>query len=400
LGAVAGARSSARSNRESSPPRGSRSRARYGPRHGSRHGSRRSGGRASRGNARGADREITGEDRANAPDSARLSEDLHLDSLGRVELQSSIETRFGIAFDDTGYQQVKKLGELKQLLRRPTAGWSAAEPATFEPVTAETATSGRVTAEPARQVHREEHIYPTWPWSWSVRAVRFVFQEATARPLVALLAKPRVACDLASEHAKPLLIVANHVTAFDVPLVLFALPRVVRGRIAVAMAAEMLLDWRKGRGQGNALLNFIAPLQYWLVTALFNVFPLPQAGNFRASFAHAGRAMDRGFHVLVFPEGQRTPDGKMHAFLGGAGILWKELCADALPVYLGGVAELKMTRSNWFRSGRISVHVGKAIAPEGGDPSALTRQLEQAVRALEYSPGKRGQTTLSPPVNL
>jgi len=324
---------------------------------------------------------ITGEDLANAPDSARLSEDLHLDSLGRVELQSSIETRFGIAFDDTGYRQVKTLGELKRLLLRPVVGWNAAEPATSEPVTAETATS-----EPARQVHREEHIYPRWPWSWPARALRFVFQETVARPLVAFFAKPRVTCDLASEPAKPLLIVANHVTAFDVPLVLFALPRAVRKRVAVAMAAEMLLDWRKGRRQGNVFLNLVAPLQYWLVTALFNVFPLPQAGNFRASFAHAGRAMDRGFHVLVFPEGQRTPDGKMHAFLGGAGILWKELCTEALPVYLGGVAELKMARSNWFRSGRISVHVGKTIAPAGGDPSPLTRQLEQAVRALEHVP--------------
>jgi long-chain acyl-CoA synthetase len=324
---------------------------------------------------------ITGEDVTNAADSARLSEDLHLDSLGRVELESSIETRFGIAFDDAGYRQVNTLGELRQLLQRPTTSWSAVAPVTSEPVTAETATS-----EPARQAHREEHIYPTWPWSWPARALRFLFQEAIARPLVAFLAKPCVTCDLASKPAKPLLIVANHVTAFDVPLVLFALPRAMRKRVAVAMAAEMLLDWRKGRRQGNVFLNLVAPLQYWLVTALFNVFPLPQAGNFRASFAHAGRAMDRGFHVLVFPEGQRTPDGRMHVFLGGAGILWKELCADALPVYLGGVAELKMARSNWFRSGRISVHVGKTIAPESGDPSAMTRRLEQAVRALEHSP--------------
>ena len=103
----------------------------------------------------------------------------------------------------------------------------------------------------------------------------------------------------------------------------------------------MLLDWRQGRHQGNGFLNLLAPVAYWLVTALFNVFPLPRAGNFRASFAHAGRAMDRGYHMLVFPEGERTHDGEMHAFLGGSGILWKELRAAALPVYRGGVAEIK-----------------------------------------------------------
>ena len=46
-------------------------------------------------------------------------------------------------------------------------------------------------------------------------------------------------------------------------------------------------------------------------------FPLPQFGNFRKSFTHAGRAMDAGFHVLVFPEGRHTPDGRIHSFQAG-----------------------------------------------------------------------------------
>lgn len=315
---------------------------------------------------------ITGEDASGASDSARLSEDLHLDSLGRVELQSSIETRFGIALDDAAYQAAKTLGDLKQLLQRPAPGGAGTE---------------LTTVEAAPLARREEHIYPTWPWSWPMRAVRFAFQEAIMEPLVWLLAEPRVVCEPIPEIEKPLLIVANHVTAFDGALVLFALPRRVRRRVAVAMMAEMLLDWRKSRNQGNVFLNFVAPLEYWLLTALFNVFPLPQVGNFRASFAHAGRAMDHGYHVLVFPEGERTRDGKMHAFLGGSGILWKELRSEALPVYLGGIAEMKVKRSPWFRTGRIWMRVGKVIAPhEAGDPSELTRQLEQAVRELEEPP--------------
>jgi long-chain acyl-CoA synthetase len=338
---------------------------------------------ASAGTLAGLIAKITGEDAAAAADSARLhggdaarlSEDLHLDSLGRVELQSSIETRFGIALDDAEYQGIKTLGELKQMVQRPTEAWSGEEPGAVEG---------------ASHARREEHIYPEWPWSWHARAVRFAFQEAIMRPLVWLLANPRVVSEPITNVDKPLLIVANHVTTFDVPLILYALRHLrgrVRGRVAVAMAAGMLLDWRKGRNQGNAFFNFVAPFQYWLVTALFNVFPLPRTGNFRSSFAHAGRAMDRGYHVLVFPEGERTPDGKMHAFLGGSGLLWKELRAEALPVYLGGVGELKVNRSNWFRSGKIWVRAGKAMEPpETGDPAEMTKRLEEAVRGL----GERG----------
>ncbi len=309
---------------------------------------------------------ITHEDVTNALESARLSEDLHLDSLGRVELQSAIETRFGIELNDGDYQRVKTLGELKRLLQAPGPSVAAAtttldrapqgqDRETFEESGANVPLEIRARSDP--------HTYPTWPWSWPLRVVRFVFQEAVARPLVRLLAKPRVKSDLTAEPSEPVLIVANHVTAYDVPLILFGLPRGMRNRVAVAMGAEILLDFRKARNLGNPFLNLLGPLAYWLVTGLYNVFPLPQTGSFHKSFAHAGRAMDRGYQVIVFPEGVRTRDGKMHEFLGGSGILWKDLRAAAVPVYLGGVAEMKLRGSCWFRSGRISVRVGKLIEP-------------------------------------
>ena len=127
-------------------------------------------------------------------------------------------------------------------------------------------------------------------------------------------------------------------------------------------------------------------MQYLLVTLLLNVFPLPQRGNFRQSFAHAGEAMDRGYHVLVFPEGRRTPNDAMHKFQGGAGILWKDLDCDALPVYLGGLAELKTGNSRWYRSGRVFVRIGKPLAlPAESSTAELAALLERKVRALSIS---------------
>jgi long-chain acyl-CoA synthetase len=133
------------------------------------------------------------------------------------------------------------------------------------------------------------------------------------------------------------------------------------------MAGEMVLSFRNTRGP----VGWVA---YFLMTEFFNVFPLPQLANFRKSFAHAGRAMDQGFHVLVFPEGKRTEDGQMHTFQKGSGMLWKELQCNALPVYLGGMQ---------FRSGKVSVRVGKPIPFNPDlDPAEATRILEQAVRLL------------------
>jgi long-chain acyl-CoA synthetase len=263
------------------------------------------------------------------------SEDLQLDSLGRVELQSAIESQLGVELDDAAYQQVNTLGELRGLL------------------------SGSPKPE-----SRDENLYPTWPWTWLQNAIRVLFIELLMRPLVAILGNPRF--DRAEPLFQPVLIVSNHVSLYDVPLILYALPGNMRRRVAVAMAGEMILSFRKTRG-------LVGKIAYFLMTEFFNVFPLPQLSNFRKSFAHAGRAMDRGFHVLVFPEGKRTEDGQMHSFQKGSGMLWKELQCNALPVYLGGM-----------QSGKVSIRVGKPI-PFNPDlePAEATRILEQAVRLLE-----------------
>ncbi len=62
------------------------------------------------------------------------------------------------------------------------------------------------------------------------------------RPLTWLLAAPRVVGPAKPLPEGPLLIVANHVTAYDGPLIVYALPGPFRRRIAAAMVGEMLDD--------------------------------------------------------------------------------------------------------------------------------------------------------------
>jgi long-chain acyl-CoA synthetase len=213
------------------------------------------------------------------------------------------------------------------------------------------------------------------------------------RPLVWVLAAPRVRytspLEAGSSNVEPLLIIANHITAYDGALVLYALPRRLRQRVAAAMSGDMLLDYRRRRNQGNAILNALAPAAYYLLTALFNVFPLPRARGFRRSFAHAGEAMDRGYSVLIFPEGTRSRVGHMNPFRPGIGLLAQQSRVPILPIALVGLYDLEGGTSNpepkrWFHAGSIEIRVGEVIpAPaEDADPAALTAQLEQALHAL------------------
>lgn len=333
---------------------------------------------------------VTGESPSAALDTARLSEDLYLDSLGRVQLQSILEQRFGLELEDEEIAQAATLGDLRAMTGIARSSSSSAQPVaaaepiepiagmTPAPTTPETVRRSSVSVRPIRA-----HRYLRWPWLAPVNATRVVFQEFVIRPLVWLLAAPRVEHLQKSEPQPPLLIIANHITAYDVPLVLYGLPPHLRCRVAVAMAGEMLLDYRSGRGSSIAFLNKLMPVAYWLITVFFNVFPLPRLGGFRRSFEHAGRALDRGYSVLIFPEGHRSTDATLQPFRSGIGLLTQQAEAEVLPVALVGFGEVLRTGKRWFRSGRISVRVGTPIPYNAHrTPEQTTRMLQEAMAKL------------------
>jgi long-chain acyl-CoA synthetase len=384
--------------------------------------------------------QVTGETPANADDEARLTEDLHLDSLARVQLASAIEQKMGIVSSNGMLEEVGTLGDLRRLVVRvgaaeleesvPTlsteksredgereigglsengAMSGAEQPPTLSQemrkdgaprVPAPTAKeSGWDGARKAPEETRRHFLYPTWPWWKPVAWMRIAFVELVMRPLVWFLADPRVTGPekpLGDDPLRggPMLIVANHVTAYDAGLVEYALAGRVRRHVAAAMMGEMLEDYRHWRNPeappGKQGFYLFGPPSYFLVTALFNVFPLPRHRDFQSSFFHAGKALDRGYNVLVFPEGTRTAEGKLARFRPGIGLLVKQSDAPVLPVGIRGLGELKVKGKGWFRSGKIEVHVGEAIrfAPDETE-AAITERLHGEVERLVEATGSR-----------
>jgi long-chain acyl-CoA synthetase len=157
--------------------------------------------------------------------------------------------------------------------------------------------------------------------------------------------------------------------------------------MAVAMSGEMLEDFRHFRnpdhGPHYGHFNLLGPFNYFMATLLFNVFPLPRLRDFQQSFAHAGEALDRGFNVLVFPEGARSPEGNLARFRPGIGLLVKQSGVPVLPMALRGLGELKTQRLNWFRSGKIELVVGQPIRFSPLDSEAvITARLQSEVEKL------------------
>jgi long-chain acyl-CoA synthetase len=292
--------------------------------------------------------------------SANLESDLRLSSLDRVELLGALEDRYQVDVNETRFTSARTVGELETLVRGSSST-------------------------------RTEFVFPRWAQRWPMTWIRTFVYYLLTWPATHLMAHPRVVGRENLRGVKgPVLVVCNHVIYLDVGFVLAALPMRLRGRLAVAMSGERLAEMRKPPAEWFFLRRWLQRMNYFLVVSLFNVFPLPKNSGFRESFRFAGDLADRGWNILVFPEGDLTPDGKLQPFRGGVGLLASNLKIPVVPMRIDGAYEIRESGSKFNRPGLIQVHIGKPVEfPAASDPEEIARELEQRVAELGQSPEKK-----------
>jgi len=297
--------------------------------------------------------QITGRPAGADSRNATLDADLHMTSLDRVELMSALEHRYQTDLSDARFSEVTTVGQLEKLL----------------------------TESPAVPV---EHLYPRWPQNWLTTAVRLAVYYLLAWPATYILAAPRIrGRENLSGLRGPVLVVANHITYLDIAWILPALPARLRNRLATAMRAERLAEMRRPPKGMNLFNRLRERLDYFLALSLFNVFPLPQRSGFLKSFSFAGDLADRGWNVLVFPEGQTTEDGRIAPFRGGVGLLAKHLNLPVVPMRLSGLFDLRQENRILTRPGHVQVTIGKPVRFSADqEPNEITKELERRVAEL------------------
>ncbi|HEV2766053.1 MAG TPA: AMP-binding protein [Pyrinomonadaceae bacterium] len=302
--------------------------------------------------------------------SADLSTDLKLDSLGRVELLSALEDRYQVEIDEATFTAATTLGDVERIVREGAA---------------------------PDESRASRYPYPEWPLREPVRWLRVALLYLMSLPITAVLCWVRVR---GKDNLKPLgrgpaLFVSNHITYFDHALILSALPGPVRRRFAIAQEGERLRRWRYGVEGETWFTRLRRIAQYYLVLLFYNTFPLPQKSGFRRSFAYAGAAADRGYNLLVFPEGTRAEQGRLNPFMRGTGLLASQLGLPVVPVRIDGLYELKASgRRGFTRPYNVTVSFGEPLRfNPGEDPARITQELERRVAALEYRKGDRTRST-------
>jgi long-chain acyl-CoA synthetase len=283
---------------------------------------------------------VGGLDPSAVPPTARLSSDLNLDSLRRVELLGVIEEELGVFVDDDALEPDATVADLIALV------------------------------DAARETRRKPGSWG-WPLSPAVRAVGLASQVLLIYPFIHAFYRIRVTgLERLDGVRGPVLFTPNHCLHLDNAIILTRLPLGVRWKLSVAAGAETIYE---------------NPLQGVLASVIANAFPLNREGGVRKSLELLGVRLDRGFNILIYPEGKLTVGGPLQPFKAGAGLIAVEGGTPIVPVKIIIHSMSWIDRRRWPSPlrGDVELVLGDPLRFDADtDHATATTQLEAAVAAL------------------
>ena len=164
---------------------------------------------------------------------------------------------------------------------------------------------------------------------------------------------PEVRNPYHEEFHRPALIIANHQSILDLSATLMLCDRMV------AMTAQWVWDSRL----------------YGHVVRFADFFPASMPLD--QMIEHLRGCMDRGYSVLIFPEGTRSDDCQVHKFRRGAFCLAEQLQCDVIPVTLWGTGRALSRSKFCLNPGRVIIDIGRRVRFDEGvmgtDHGSMTR---------------------------
>ena len=154
----------------------------------------------------------------------------------------------------------------------------------------------------------------------------------------------------------PLIVVANHLSLADPPLLSASIPRRI-----VFMAKEEA---------------FRHPVQGPLVRG-WRSFPVRRGGLDREALHQAQQVLEEGLALGMFPEGRRSATAQMQQGYAGTSLLALRSSAPILPVGITGTERIKGI-TFLFRRPEITVNIGEPFKPPSIDGRLTKAQLSLA----------------------
>jgi 1-acyl-sn-glycerol-3-phosphate acyltransferase len=212
-----------------------------------------------------------------------------------------------------------------------------------------------------------------WARTWAAGVARESFLRFVLSPMMDFYTRRRATGREKLAGLKgPVILVANHASHMDTPVILSMLPRRLRKRTAVAAAADYFYRNR-----------VVASL----VSLVFNTVPIERRGGGlgKNGSGHLDTLLDQGWNLLLYPEGTRTRSGGPGRVRRGAAVLAAAHNLSIVPIRVTGTREAMPPGRLWpkrihgkliSRRHRIDVSFGEPIQP-GGDAAALIERVQR-----------------------
>lgn len=159
-----------------------------------------------------------------------------------------------------------------------------------------------------------------------------------------------------------LLLAANHISAYDPPVVGCVIPRP-----AFFLAKKELFD--------NPLKK--------LIMTLARCIPIDRAEVGRSTLKTINKLLQRDEAILMFPEGTRSRTGKMASGKDGVGMIAAHNQVDVVPVHVAG---LYRVRGSILHRPRITITFGKPVAVSRvlAEAQSLRREIYHTISAAVF----------------
>jgi 1-acyl-sn-glycerol-3-phosphate acyltransferase len=193
----------------------------------------------------------------------------------------------------------------------------------------------------------------------------YLFKWSIVSPMLHLYFRGRIYGAENVPTSGPLVVVSNHASDFDPPILSSSMRRPV-----AFMAKEEL---------------FKVPILKQAIT-LYGAYQVKRESADRSAIRSALQYLENGWATGVFLQGTRTVDGRITEPKLGAALIAAKAKAPLLPVSLWGTHAIASKDSGWARSVPLTVRIGNLIeAPTSSDRSeleALTQRCAQEINAM------------------
>ena len=227
-----------------------------------------------------------------------LVADLGMDSLLRIEVVTKVEETFGVLLKESAIVAGVTVQGLENMVNKGS-----------------------------NTLVEDEHMYTWWQFRPSVARLSPLLELPFKFWFLSHVSIEAYGLDNLKDIDQPCIFMPTHKSMSDSAVVLYSLPDELQRKISHATALDLMKAY---------------PVGTWLAKLIYGAFPFArnEDGHIAHSLKFMGRLLDKGWSVVLYPEGKIAKTEELGEIKKGAGLIATQMGVPVVPVYHEGIEKL------------------------------------------------------------